>query len=122
MLHRATHFITRDEPCFCLTEENQVNQVDGKWHRYEVLIVVRDDELAEYRTDMGLRSKFKNRPRPEGFSIIGGVQDGNTRFIEETVSTLRDMASQLREKPSFKLEDLPELSKWQDSKKKTIFS
>ncbi|KKK97385.1 hypothetical protein LCGC14_2653300, partial [marine sediment metagenome] len=67
-------------------------------------------------------SKFKNKQKPEGFRIIGGVQDGNTRFIEETVSTLRDMASQLREKPSFKLEDLPELSKWQDSKKKTIFS
>ena len=122
MLHRATHFVTQDEPCYRLIEENRVNQVDGKWHRYEVLIVVRDDELAEYRTDMGLRSKFKNKQRPEGFCIIGGVKDGNTRFIEETVGSLRNMAFRLREHPSFKKEDLPELSKWQDSKKKTIFS
>ena len=50
MLYKGTHYVTADEPCFRLTEENQVNQLDGKWHRYEVLIVVRNDELAEYRS------------------------------------------------------------------------
>jgi len=125
MLHKATHYVTNDEPCFNLAEENFVSPEDGKWHRYEILLVVRNDDLAEYRRDMGLRSKFKNKQRPEGFRIIGGIKDGNTRFIEETVGSLRQMASQLREKPSFNKDELPELSMWQDAKKarnKTVFS
>ena len=122
-LYRATHYVTNDEPCINLAEVNLISPHDGQWHRYEILIVIRDDELAEYRKDMGLRSKFKHKEKPDGFRIMGGFYDPYTkeRCIEETVGSLRDMALALREYPSFDKRDLPALSKWQD-KKKIVFS
>jgi len=99
-----------------------MNQTDGRWHRYEILIVVRDDELAEYRRDMGLRDNFEHKSRLDGLRIMGGVKDGNKIYIEETVGRLRDMAFQLRESPAFDKQEIPALNKWQDRKKKSIFN
>ena len=123
-LYKATHYVTDDEPCMNLAEVNLVSPHDGKWHRYEILMVIREDELAEYRRDMGLRSKFKHKEKPDGLRIVGGFYDPFTheRCIEETVGRLRDMAFQIREAPAFDKQDLPELSEWQDKKKKIIFN
>ena len=122
MLYRATHNVTNDEPCFNLAEVNLMNQTDGRWHRYEILVVVRNDELAEYRRDMGLRDNFKNKRNPEGLRIMGGVVDNGKIYIEETVGSLRVMAFQVREAPAFDRQELPALSKWQDRKRKSIFN
>lgn len=117
MIYRATHYISEDEPCMNLCEVNLLGPGGKGRHRYEMLIVVRDDELAEYRRDMGLAKKFK----ADQINILGGVSDGRNRFIEETVGSLRELAFVLRENPSFDKKDLNTLSEWQDKEKKTIF-
>ena len=87
----------RDEPCFNLSELNQLttglNQV---LRRFQIIIVVRDDSLAEYRVDLGLASDFK---RPE-FRIPGGVVVGHGRIeILHTVAELQEIADNLRHTP-----------------------
>jgi len=101
-----------------LCEVNLITPDMKARHRYEILIVVRDDNLAEYRRDMGRADKFK----ADQINILGGVCDGNDRFIEETVGSLRDLACILRENPSFDKNDLDTLSQWQDKNTRLIFS
>ena len=65
-------------------------------HRFQVIIVVRDDSLAEFRIDLGLASDFK---RPE-FRIPGGVVVGHGRIeILHTVAELQEIADTLRHTP-----------------------
>lgn len=89
-----------DEPCFNLAEVNLMSPKDGKWHRYQIVVVIRNDKLAEYRKDMGLVKKFKAHQ----FRVMGGVIDNNKIDILETVGTLRQEADQMREFPFDKRE------------------
>ena len=47
--------IDPDEPCYALTEKDWQTPGSSGWHRYEALVVVRNDELVQWRTDMGSR-------------------------------------------------------------------
>lgn len=90
----ATSYILPDEPCCSLSELNELAPDFHTMRRYQILHVVRNDRLAEYRTDLGLASDFRTLP----FQIVGGFKDGNTGriYIEETVGGMKDMADQMR--------------------------
>lgn len=90
----ATTWVLADEPCCSLSELNEMAPDFHSLRRYQILHVVRGDRLAEYRTDLGLASDFRALP----FQIVGGFMDGKTGriYIEETVSRMKDMADQMR--------------------------
>jgi len=99
MIEIGTAFLLDDEPCFCLTEDDHVENL--KRNRYRSYTVVRGDRLATYREDMGNSKKFKTDP----IRVMGGVVDEFTGkiYIEHTVGELRDIAQSLRNKPMFKM-------------------
>lgn len=102
MLKRGTHFVINDEPCFGLSEINQMAPDNSAWHRYQLIEVVRDDRIATYRKDMGLAKDFT----ADQFTIPGGAIDKGKIYIEHTVGELKDIAFQLRERPSFDKKEL----------------
>ena len=67
-----------DEPAFNLTEVNLQAPDSKGWRRYQIISVLRDDRLAEYREDLGPRDSFT----AAAFRIPGGVWDARTRRIE----------------------------------------
>ena len=96
--------ISDDDPCLGLYELNFKSPDQRSRHRYQIIMVVRNDKPAEYRIDLGLASKFKNIDQ---FRIPGGVVDDNGQiFIEETVGRLKDIANKMRRKPLFDKMDL----------------
>ena len=103
-LYQGTDYVLPDEPCLGLFELNLQSQGSKGFHRYQILLVVRGDRIAEYREDMGLAKKFKH----DQLRIIGGIKDPKTNrlHIDETVGRLREYACQLRKKPSFNKLDL----------------
>lgn len=84
VLSRATTFVHKDEKAACLSETNRLNAEQTSLRRYQVITVARDDELAEYTTDMGLASSFT---APE-FQVLG--------VWEHTVAELMDIADRYR--------------------------
>ena len=106
MIHLGTNYVLNDEPCLNLAEVNLITPNYKEWHRYEIIILVRyDDQLYEYRRDMGCASEFK----ADEIRIMGGVIDGGKVYQEETVGTLRDIAFWLREHPSFDKHELAKI-------------
>lgn len=91
----ATLEVNMDEPCFNLSELNQLSPPpDQVLHRFQIVIVVRGDCLAEYREDLGLAASFT---RPE-FRIPGAVTVGKGRVeVLHTVAELREIAECLRD-------------------------
>ena len=98
LLRLATPAISLDEPAFLLIEEHLQSPGAKGFHRYQVITVVRNDELVEWHHDMGVATKFKNIDQ---FRIPGGVQDPQTKklYIEHTVGELREIADMLRTRP-----------------------
>ena len=98
LLTLATPVISLDEPCFLLIEEHMQSPGSKGFHRYQIVTVVRNDELVEWHHDMGPATKFKNIDQ---FRIPGGVRDERTRriYIEHTVGELQEIANQLRTRP-----------------------
>ena len=96
--------ITDDEPCLGLYEMNFKSPDQRSRHRYQIIMVIRDDKPAEYRIDLGLAKKFK----ADQFRIPGGIVDETTGriYIEETVGRLKTIADQLRKAPCFDKMDL----------------
>ena len=96
-LRPTTLVIKQDEPCFNLSELNQLSPPPNqKLHRYRVVLVIRDDRLAEYRHDLGPTENFT---RPE-FRIPGGVSLGGGKVeILHTVAELQEIADHLRNEP-----------------------
>ena len=88
----------RDEPCFNLSELNQLGGPanNQQLHRWQIILVVRNDSLAEFRRDLGPAADFT---RPE-FRIPGGVVVGHGRVeILHTVQELVEIADHLRDEP-----------------------
>ncbi len=81
----ATLNILPNEKAYSLQEVHLQSPGSRGFHRYRILIVSRDGNLAEYREDMGLASKFK------------GIRQFNVPSLwEHTVSELLDIADTLR--------------------------
>lgn len=81
----ATHKVNGDEKVYLLTEINRMCQADGRWHRWQKILVLRDDKLTEFAKDMGLSKKWKTSQ----ISILG--------LFEHTVDEMMEMANQMRE-------------------------
>ncbi len=90
----GTTVLSPDEPCFNLSEINLQAPDSRGWRRYQVLLVVRGDRLAEFRSDLGPARRFT----AQQFRIPGGVRDEVSGRIEilHTVGELRDIADRLR--------------------------
>ncbi len=99
-IYKATNAVLKDEPCLGLYELNFKAPDQKSRHRYQIYVVIRNDEPYEFRKDMGLTSKFK---KVDQFRIPGGVIDETTGriFIEHTVGELSDIADWLRTKKAF---------------------
>lgn len=90
----ATHAVKMEEPCFLLTEQNLQRPDSRGWRRYQIMYVVRNDRLAEFRKDLGPARSFST----EVFRILGGVRDEQTGRIHilHTVGELVDIAEFFR--------------------------
>ena len=90
----ATLEISYDELAYSLSELIQPSPL-GAPRRFQIILVVRNDVLTEYRTDLGPSSNFTT---PE-FRIPGGVIDEITGRGEmlHTVGELKDIAIEMRE-------------------------
>lgn len=89
--------VSMDEPAFNLSEVNLLTPetVRGStdWHRYQVILVMRGDKLAEFQRDLGPRGKFSVGE----FRIPGGLTHTNGKIeIVHTVGELVDIADTLR--------------------------
>jgi len=92
----STSYVLYDEPCFRLAEVNLQSPGSRGWRRYQVVYVIRNDRLAEYRKDLGPAKKFNANQ----FQIPGGGYEDNGRmWIEETVGRLMEIADTLRSRP-----------------------
>ena len=98
LLHLVASKVSPDEPCFMLIEEHQQSPGAKGFHRYQIVTVVRNAQLIEWRCDMGPATNFLGIDQ---FRIPGGVRDERTRrlYIEHTVGELQDIANTLRQRP-----------------------
>ena len=88
----GTDYVERAENAMCLVELPLLSPDYKSQRRYQIIYVVRNDSLAEYREDLGPARLFDAPP----FRILGGAQDGDRFYFEHTVAELRDMADILR--------------------------
>ena len=86
--------VQRNEPDYALAEGNLQPPDSSGWRRYQIIYVIRNDKLAEYREDLGPRENFT----AEAFRIPGGVWDSDTRRLEivHSVAELKDIAENVR--------------------------
>lgn len=86
--------VSKDEPCYFLQEELRQPPSSRGFHRYQLLTVVRDDNLVRARIDMGPAGMIMAKP----LQILGGFTDPRTGHIEicHTVAELQEMAEMER--------------------------
>ncbi len=87
--------IWQDEPCYYLEELNLDSPNGTGLRRYELLTVVRNDGLAQYKREMGSANAFNVNQ----FRVRGGLTDPSTGNIEiyNTVAELREIADMHRD-------------------------
>ena len=104
----ATLEISYDELAYSLSELIQPSPL-GAPRRFQIILVIRDNDLAEYRIDLGPSSNFT---APE-FRIPGGIVDEITGRGEilHTVGELKDIAIEMRERG---VPTLPRRNIWQE--------
>ena len=110
MIELATIAVSQDEPCFGLYELDYNSGLplpEGGFHRYQIILVIRDDKQAEAWIDMGSAVNWES---VDQFRIPGGVRDPKTGRIEilHTVAELRGIADFLRVRPVFDKRELGE--------------
>ncbi|KKN62199.1 hypothetical protein LCGC14_0514780 [marine sediment metagenome] len=82
----ATLSVVPNEKAYSLQEIHLQSPGSRGFHRYRILIVNRDGNLAEYREDMGLASKYK------------GIKQFNVPSLwEHSVAELLNIADTLRD-------------------------
>lgn len=101
----GTTWIQEEEPCLGLYEISLQSPGSRGFHRYQIIIVLRDDKEVEYREDLGLS---KNWIGTDQFRIPGGAKVDGKFYIEESVGSLRSIANYLR---SHKLSEIMGFSK-----------
>ena len=100
MLIQATLSVQGNEKAYGLQEIHLQSPGSRGFHRYRILMVNRDGNLAEYREDMGLASKFK------------GVRQFNVPSLwEHSVNELLSIADTLRNETFIDIKDWLELDK-----------
>lgn len=91
----ATTYVLGDEKALALAEVNDKSP-DGLHRRYQVIWVVRDDKMTEYREDIGAVTEQPPFRIPS--------------YMEHTVNELREMANQLKQ-PMFDNLELLQIDK-----------
>ena len=90
----ATLSVKGDEKAYSLVERHEQSPDSKGAHRYRVIIVNRNGNLAEYREDMGLASKFK------------GIREFNVPSLwEHSVDELLSIAEVLRNETFIDVKD-----------------
>jgi hypothetical protein len=90
----GTNWVNFNEPCYGLYELNYQSPGNKGFHRYQIVLVVRNDQITEYRKDLGKASKFKG---VDQIRIPGGIRQANGKIIiVHTVGELMDIADDLR--------------------------
>lgn len=88
----ATDKVNEDEPCVSLKEVIEPSPLGGR-HRYQIIRVLRGQNIVEFRKDMGKAENFKH-----GAFIIPGAGDDNVPVHK--VGELVEIADRVRsEKP-----------------------
>lgn len=100
----GTDYVLPNEPCVNLAQRDLMGP-EGQWHRYEILLIIRNHMPYEFRKDLGLSTNWKGF---DPIRVMGGVLDGNILEACETVDSIREIANQIRDKPAFSLADILE--------------
>lgn len=97
----AANTISGDEKAYGLFEINEQSPCNRGVHRYQIIQVVRDGRIAEFRKDMGLAKKFK-----------GVNQLRIPSFMEHTVDELIGLADELRGQTQIDVRELCEIDNY----------
>ena len=84
-LIRVANTITGNERAWGLYELHEQSPGSKGFHRYQIIQVIRDGQIAEFRKDLGLASNFKHARQIRIPSLL-----------EHTVDELIDIADQIR--------------------------
>ena len=84
MIALATNVIHPDEKAYILGERNLIRPPLHEWRRYQVIVVNRDDQLAEWWDDLGPAEDFT----APGLDVLSEW--------EHTVAELQDIAERQR--------------------------
>ena len=95
---RVANTIEGSEKAIGLFELHMQSPDSSGYHRYQIITVVRDGQIAEFRTDMGLAKNYK-----------GVNQLRIPSLLEHTVDELKGFADDLRGHTEIDLKDLCEL-------------
>ena len=88
--------VSEDEPCYLLAEVNLLNASNMQRHRYQVLKVVRSDNLVTAYVDLGPASAHQ----ADEFTIPGGyIGENGKGYVFSTIGELREIANTLRSGP-----------------------
>lgn len=91
----STLFVHPDEKAYALVEVDLQSPTYKGFHRYQLIIVNREDRMAEFRRDLGLAENFNARQ----FRVPS--------LWLHTVGELQDIADDLRDTTSPPSEHLP---------------
>ena len=97
----VTQTVGGDEKAWELIEVNLQSPGNRGWHRYQILRVLRDGNIAEWRRDLGESKNFK-----------GVNQLRIPSLWEHTVDELFDLADELRGQPKIDVKDFLSLEKY----------
>ncbi len=99
-LVNVANTIFGSEKAMGLYESHEQSPDSSGFHRYQIIHVIRDGKVAEWRKDMGLVSKWKGVK----YLIIPAL-------LEHTVDELLDLADELRNEKGIDVKDLLSLDK-----------
>ena len=111
-LDAVTKVVIDNEPCFLLSEENRLSLSGKSMSRYQILRVVRNDDIVNAYIYLGPAKNFQANQ----IVIIGGIEypDGSGKAFE-TVATLQAIAEDLRSRPpKLDFQPLPLQDMWQE--------
>ena len=99
----GTNYVLKDEKAFSLSEVNEQSPNNKGLHRYQRIVVIRDDKPALYRKDLGEAIKFK-----------GVDQMIIPSYMAHTVAELQWMATQYRFTELFDKRELAHVDKYKN--------
>jgi len=115
----GTTWVGEDEPCIALSETHMQAPDNSGFHRFQIIRVLRNEQIVEYREDLGDAKKFKG---VDQLFLPGGAKDETTGrfYIEETVGRLREIAHYLRQHSPFDKQDYAAIDEFYDRPDKRI--
>ena len=94
----GTQYVLEDEKALGLYELNMQSPGSKGFHRYQIILVLRNGRQAEFRKDLGLAKKFiRNQIRIPS-------------YLEHTVGELMEIAESVRSRPSLDKRELAQIN------------